>query len=108
MKKRTISRAALKAAEMNEDLFLAMISAKSETRVKARQLAVTEKKLHLSQMARKEEQRAAQRELDGMAAFVGVLSGLVVTGICVLAAPIWTAVLPITATMAVMRKAGWV
>ena len=98
----------VKAAEMNEDLFLAMISAKSEARVKARQLAVAESKLHLTQMARKEEQRAAQRELDGIAAFVGVLSGLVVTGVCVLAAPIWTVALPITATMAVMRKAGWI
>ncbi len=98
----------VKTAEMNEDLFLAMISAKAEARAKQRQLAVAETKLHLSQMARKEEQRAAQKELDGMVAFVGVLSGLVVTGVCALTAPIWTAVLPIAATMAVMRKAGWI
>lgn len=97
-----------KAAEMNEDLFLAMLSAKSEARSKQRQLELAESKLHLSQMARVEEQRAAQKELDGMVAFVGVLSGLVVTGVCVLSAPVWTAVLPIAGTMAVMRKAGWI
>ena len=97
----------VRAAEMNEDLFLAMLSAKAETRTKQRQLAAAETKLHLAQMARKEEQRAARKELDGMVALVGVASGLVVAGVCVLAAPVWTAVLPIAGTMAVMRKAGW-
>lgn len=98
----------VKAAEMNEDLFLAMISAKSEARVKARQLAVTETKLHLTQMARKEEQCAAQKEKDGMVAFFGVMAGLVVSGVCILAAPVWTAVLPIVGTLAIMRKARWI
>lgn len=97
----------VRAAEMNEDLFLAMLSAKAEARTKQRQLAAAESKLHLTQMARKEEQRAAQKELDGMVAFFGVMAGLVVSGVCILAAPVWTAVLPIVGTLAVMRKAGW-
>ena len=96
------------AAVMNDDLFLEMISAKSDARVKARQLAAAEAKVKLSEAARMEEQRAAERELDGMVAFVGVMTGLVVTGVCVLAAPVWTAVLPLVGTLAVMRKAGWI
>lgn len=97
-----------RAAEMNEDLFLAMLSAKSDAKAMERQLAAAETKLHLTQIARKEEQRAAKQEMDGMVAFVGVISGLVVTGVCALAAPVWTAVLPLVGTLAVMRKAGWI
>lgn len=98
----------VRAAEMNEDLFLAMISAKSEANAKAHQLAQAEEKLHLSQMARRQEHRAAQKKLDGMVAFIGVMVGLVVSGVCVLAAPVWTAALPAAGMLAVMRKAGWI
>ncbi len=98
----------VKAAEMNEDLFLEMISAKSDARVNARRLAAANAKIKLLEAARAEEQLAMQREKDGMVAFFGVAAGLIVTGVCVLAAPVWTAVLPIIGTLAIMRKAGWI
>ncbi len=97
----------VRAAEMNEDLFLAMLSAKSEARTVQQRLMAAQTKLHLSEAARKEAQRAAQQEKDGMVAFFGVMAGLVVSGVCILAAPVWTAVLPIVGTLAMMRKAGW-
>ncbi len=92
---------------MNDDIFLAMISAKSDARVKARRLAAAEAKIELLEATRLEEQRAARKELDGMTGFIGVVCGLLVIGVCVLAAPVWTAALPILGTLAIMRKAGW-
>ena len=97
-----------KAAGMNDDMFLAMISAKSDARVKARQLAAAQAKIEQLEAARAEAQTAAKKKVNGMAAFVGVACGLVVIGACVLAAPIWTVSLPIVGTLAVMRKAGWI
>lgn len=97
-----------RAAAMNDDIFLAMLSAKSDARVKARRLAAAQAKIELLEAARLEEQRAAKQELDGMVAFVGVACGLVVIGACILAAPVWTVSLPILGTLAIMRKAGWI
>ena len=96
------------ATASNDDLFLALISAKCDARAKERQLMLAETKLHLMEASCKEERRAAQKALDGMVGFISVMSGLVVTCVCVLAAPVWTAVLPMAGTAAVMRKAGWI
>ena len=97
-----------RAADLNDELFWQMLSARSGARENARRLAIAEAKLQLSEAYRREERRAARKELDGMVAFVGVVSCMVVSAVCILAAPIWTAVLPTVGMMAVMRRVGWI
>lgn len=92
----------------NEALFLAALNARAEANRRDAELAQVQRALVHSEKTRAEEQRAARREIDGMAAFMSVIALLVVTGVCVLAAPIWTVCLPIAGMAAVMRKAGWV
>ena len=91
----------------NEELFLAALNAKAEANRRGTELAQARLALVHSEMRRAEEKRAAQREMDGMVGFVGVVALLIVTFVCVLAAPIWTACLPLAGMLAVMRKVGW-
>lgn len=92
----------------NEELFLAALNARAEANRRGAELAQMQRALVHSEMRRAEEKRAAQREMDGLVGFVGVIALLIVTAVCVLAAPIWTACLPLTGMLAVMRKVGWV
>lgn len=48
------------------------------------------------------------KERDGIVAYVSVGVLLVVAAVCAIAAPVWTAALPLALMVAVMRKAGWV
>lgn len=94
--------------EENETLFFAALNARAEANRRSAELAQTQRALVHSEMTRAEEKRAARREMDGLVGFVGVVALLIVTCVCVLAAPIWTACLPLAGMLAVMRKAGWV
>ena len=91
----------------NEELFLAALNAKAEANRRGAELAQMQRALVHSEMRRAEEKRAAQREMDGLVGFVSVIALLIVTAVCVLAAPIWTAALPLAMMVAVMRKSGW-
>ena len=91
----------------NEELFLAALNARAEANRRGAELARMQRALAQSEIARAEEKRAAQREMDGLVGFVSVFALLIVTGVCVLAAPIWTACLPLAGMLAVMRKVGW-
>ena len=96
------------SAEENEALFLAALNARSEANRRGAELAQARLALEQSEMTRAKEKRAAREEMDGLVGFVSVISLLIVTAVCVLAAPIWTACLPLAGMLAVMRKAGWV
>lgn len=92
----------------NEELFLAALNARSEANRRGAELAQTQLALVHSEMLRAEEKRTARREMDGLVGFVSVISLFVIAAVCILAAPIWTACLPLAGMLAVMRKAGWV
>ena len=91
----------------NEELFFAALNAKAEANRRGAELAQARLELRQSEITRAEEKRAAQREMDGLVGFVSVIALLIVTAVCVLAAPIWTAALPLAMMVAVMRKSGW-
>ena len=95
-------------AEDNEALFLAALNARAEANRKGEELAQTQRALVHSEMTRAKEKRAARREMDGLVGFVSVIALLIVTGVCILAAPVWTACLPLAGMLAFMRKVGWV
>lgn len=96
------------SAEENEALFFAVLNAKAEANRRGAELAQARLELMKSEITRAEEKRAAQDEMDGLVGFVSVIALLIVAAVCVLAAPIWTACLPVAGMLAVMRKAGWV
>lgn len=91
----------------NEELFLAALNARAEANRRGAELAQARLELMRSEITRAEEKRAAQGEMDGLVGFVSVIALLVIAAVCVLAAPIWTACLPLAGMLAVMRKAGW-
>ena len=93
--------------EENEALFFAALNARSEANRRGAELAQTQLALVHSEMLRAEEKRTARREMDGLVGFVSVIALLIVTGVCVIAAPIWTACLPLAGMLAVMRRVGW-
>ena len=95
------------SAEENEALFLAALNAKAEANRRGAELARMQRALVQSEMTRAKEKRAARREMDGLVGFVSVIALLIVTCVCVIAAPIWTACLPLAGMLAVMRKSGW-
>lgn len=99
---------AVMQADENEALFLAALNARAEANRRGAELAQARLELMQSEITRAEEKRAAQDEMDGLGGFVSVIALLVITGVCILAAPIWTACLPLAGMLAVMRKAGWV
>lgn len=92
----------------NEELFLAALNAKAEANRRGAELAQMKRALVHSEMTRAKEKRAAQDEMDGLVGFVSVGVLLVVAAVCAIAAPVWTAALPLALMVAVMRKAGWV
>ena len=92
----------------NEELFLAALNARAEANRTVAELARMQRALVHSEMCRAEEKRAAQREMDGLVGFVSVIALLIIAAVCILAAPIWTACLPLALMLAVMRKVGWV
>lgn len=94
--------------EENEALFFAALNARAEANRRGAELAQTQLALVHSEMLRAEEKRTARREMDGLVGFASVIALLIVTAVCVLAAPIWTACLPLAGMLAVMRKVGWV
>ena len=96
------------SAEENEALFLAALNAKAEANRRGAELARMQRALVHSEIARAKEKRAAREEMDGLVGFVSVISLLIVTAVCVLAAPVWTACLPLAGMLAVMRKARWI
>ena len=91
----------------NEALFFAALNARAEANRRGAELAQMKRALVHSEMTRAEEKRAAQREMDGLVGFVSVITLLIVTAVCILAAPIWTACLPLAAMLTVMRRVGW-
>ena len=91
----------------NEELFLAALNARAEANRRGAELAQMKRALVHSEMTRAKEKRAAQDEMDGLVGFVSVIAMLIVTAVCILAAPIWTACLPLALMVAVMRKSGW-
>ena len=95
-------------AEDNEALFLAALNARAEANRRGAELARMQRALVHSEITRAKEKRAAQDEMDGLVGFVSVIALLIVTGVCILAAPVWTACLPLAGMLAVMRKVGWV
>ena len=99
---------AVMQTDENEALFFAVLNARAEAHRRGAELAQMQRALVHSEMRRSEEKRAAREEMDGLVGFVSVISLLIVTAVCVLAAPIWTACLPLAGMLAVMRKAGWV
>lgn len=92
----------------NEELFLAALNARAEANRRGAELAQMKRALVHSEMTRAKEKRAARREMDGLVGFVSVIALLVIAAVCVLAAPIWTACLPLAGMLAVMRKVGWI
>ncbi len=92
----------------NEELFLAALNARAEANRRGAELAQARLELMQSEITRAEEKRAAQREMDGLVGFVSVGVLLVVAAVCALAAPVWTAAMPLALMVAVMRKVGWV
>ena len=56
---------------------------------------------------RRQERDRHRREINGMAAFIGVAVFLTVMAACLLSSEKWTATLAILCAVAVMRKAGW-
>lgn len=94
--------------EENEALFLAALNARAEANRRGAELAQARLELRQSEITRADEKRAAQDEMDGLVGFVSVIALLVVAAVCILAAPIWTACLPLAGMLAVMRKVGWV
>ena len=95
------------SVEENEALFLAALNAKAEANRTVAELAQMQRALVHSEMRRAEEKRVAQDEMDGLVGFVSVGVLLVVAAVCALAAPVWTAALPLALMVAVMRKAEW-
>lgn len=93
--------------EENEALFLAALNARAEANRRGAELAQARLEVRQSEITRAKEKRAAQDEMDGLVGFVSVIALLVIAAVCVLAAPIWTACLPLAGMLAVMRKAGW-
>lgn len=93
--------------EENEALFFAVLNARAEAHRRGAELARMQRELMQSEITRAEEKRAAREEMDGLVSFVSVIALLIVTAVCVLAAPIWTACLPLALMLAVMRKVGW-
>ena len=93
--------------EVNEALFFSALNARAEANRRGAELARVQRALVHSEMTRAEEKRAARREMDGLVGFVSVIALLIVTGVCVIAAPIWTACLPLAGMLAVMRRVGW-
>lgn len=59
--------------------------------------------------AQRAERKVAQMKKERMelAAFVSVIALVVVMGVCITAAPAWTAAFPFAGALAVMRKVGW-
>lgn len=94
--------------EENETLFLAALNARAEANRRGAELAQARLEVRQSEITRAKEKRAAQDEMDGLVGFVSVIALLVIAAVCVLAAPIWTACLPLAGMLAVMRKVGWV
>lgn len=92
----------------NEELFLAALNARAEANRRGAELAQMKRALVHSEMTRAKEKRAAREEMDGLVGFVSVGVLLVITAVCILAAPIWTACLPLAGMLAVMRKVGWI
>ena len=92
----------------NEELFLAALNARAEANRRGAELAQMKRALVHSEITRAKEKRAAQDEMDGLVGFVSVIALFVITAVCVLAAPIWTAFLPLAGMLAVMRRVGWV
>lgn len=93
--------------EENEALFLAALNARAEANRRGAELAQARLEVRQSEITRAKEKRAAQDEMDGLVGFVGMIALFVITAVCVLAAPIWTACLPLAGMLAVMRKVGW-
>lgn len=93
--------------EENEALFFAALNARAEANRRGAELAQTQLALVHSEILRAEEKRTARREMDGLVGFVSVISLFVIAAVCILAAPIWTACLPLAAMLAVMRRVGW-
>ena len=91
----------------NEELFIAALNARAEANRRGAELARMQRALVYSEMTRAKEKRAAREEMDGMVGFVSVGVLLVVAAVCAIAAPVWTAALPLALMVAVMRKAGW-
>lgn len=91
----------------NEELLLAVLNARAEANRRGAELARMQRALVKSEMLRSEEKRAAREEIDGLVGFVSVGVLLVVAAVCALAAPVWTAALPLALMVAVMRKSGW-
>ena len=91
----------------NEELFLAALNARAEANRRGAELAQARLELMQSEITRAEEKRAAQREMGGLVGFVSVIALLIVTAVCILAAPIWTVCLPLAGMLAVMRRVGW-
>lgn len=94
-------------ADENEALFFAALNARAEANRRGEELVKTQRALVHSEMLRADEKRAAQDEMDGLVCFVSVIALLVIAAVCVLAAPIWTACLPLAVMLAVMRKEEW-
>ena len=81
--------------------------------IRARNMELTDCATEMERITRsavaelEQERKRRKKERDGMAAFVSVGVLLVIAAVCVLAAPIWTACLPLAGMLAVMRKVGW-
>ena len=93
--------------EENEALFFAVLNARAEAHRRGAELAQAQLELMQSEITRAEEKRAVREEMDGLVGFVSVIALFVIAAVCVLAAPIWTACLPLAGMLAVMRRVGW-
>lgn len=91
----------------NEELFLAALNARAEANRRGAELAQARLELRQSEITRANEKRSAQDEMDGLVGFVSVGVLLVVAAVCALAAPVWTAAMPLALMVAVMRKCRW-
>lgn len=82
--------------------------------IRARNMELTDCAMAMERVARsavaelEKERKRWKKERDGMAAFVSVGVLLVVAAVCAIAAPVWTAALPLALMVVVMRKAGWI
>ena len=98
---------AIVQTDTEEALFLATLNARAETNRRDAELAQMQRALVHSEMTRREEKRAAQREMKGLTAFVGVFACLFTRGTWLGATRWWTAVAPLALMLALLLWAGW-
>lgn len=87
---------------------LQRLGARTEYNRRKRETAVLVAALCEERRRRKRERDKHRKELNGMTAFITLISLLCVMVCCILSSAPWTAILAIICALAVMWKGGWI